>query len=240
MTDGPAMNGLGATGALYRLMNWMSPAFPIGSFSYSQGLETAVTHGEVEDRDSLVAWIAASTRHGPGLLDAVGVRQTMQVAAARNAAAMRRLTAELIALAGSAELRAQTLAQGRAFREAIDTAWALPAEAEAAFQAVLADPSPIPLPVAFGLAANGHAVPADLATQAYLSEYAANLVSAGVRLIPLGQRDGQRAIAALEPVIMETCSVSAALTLDTVFTSAPAIDLAGIQHETLYTRLFRS
>jgi urease accessory protein len=219
--------------ALYRLMTWFSPAYPVGSFSYSHGLETAVADGAVTDRDALVAWIGTALRHGAGMTDAVLFRAAWTAAAEVDDGALEDAMRLGCALTPTAELRLQTLAQGRAFLDATREAW--PCTALKAL-----DEGDVPLPVAAGAACAGHGVPIDDGLAAFLTEYAANLVSAGVRLVPLGQRDGQRAIAALEPVIAEVVAGSAELTLDTMGSATPVIDLAGMRHETQYTRLFRS
>jgi len=220
---------------LYRLMSWMSPAFPVGAYAYSHGLETDVVEGLVTDRAALTGWIDALLRHGAGLLDAVALREAYQ---ASTQDALQAIGDELIALTGSAEGRTQTLVQGRAFLEATDDAW--PTSGKAGVAGQVEEPVSLPLPVAVGRVCAAHDIPLDAAVQAYLSEFAANLVSAGVRLVPLGQRDGQRAIAALEQPVLDVAEASRGFTLATVATSAPAIDLACLQHETLYTRLFRS
>jgi urease accessory protein len=218
---------------LYRLMTWFSPAYPVGSFSYSHGLETAVADGAVTDRDALVAWIATALRHGAGITDAVLFRAAWTAAAEVDDGALEDAMRLGCVLTPTAELRQQTLAQGRAFLDATREAWPC-----AALKAL--DEGEVPLPVAAGAACAGHGVAVEDGLAAFLTEYAANLVSAGVRLIPLGQRDGQRAIAALEPIIAEVVAGSAALTLETAGSATPAIDLAGMRHETQYTRLFRS
>jgi urease accessory protein len=219
--------------ALYRLMTWFSPSYPVGSFSYSHGLETAVADGAVADRETLVAWVVAALRHGPGMTDAVLFRAAWTATAEVDDGALEDAVRLGRVLTPTAELRLQTLSQGRAFLDATREAWPC-----AALKAL--DGEDIPLPVAAGAVCAGHDVPLEEGLSAFLTEYAANLVSAGLRLIPLGQRDGQRAIAALEPVIADTVSASAGPTLETVGGAAPVIDLAGMRHETQYTRLFRS
>jgi urease accessory protein len=98
----------------------------------------------------------------------------------------------------------------------------------------------IALPVAVAVACAGHGVPLDLALPARLQAFAANLISAGVRLIPLGQTDGQRLLAALEPVVAATAVRARAVPLAEVGGAAFRADIASMRHETQYTRLFRS
>ena len=96
------------------------------------------------------------------------------------------------------------------------------------------------LPVVVGVAAAAHGVPVAAALTAYLHAFAGTIVSAGVRLIPLGQSDGQRVIAALERVIAATAADIVATPLDEIGTAAPLVDWCSMRHETQYTRLFRS
>jgi urease accessory protein len=224
-------------GELYRLMTWLSPAYPVGSFSYSGGLETAVADGQVGDRASLLDWIVTCLRHGSGWIDA-WLFAVAHGAAADEDVALLAETAELgYAMTPSAENRLQTTNQGEAFLIATRDAWPCPELdlLEGAEQA-----TPIVFPVAVAMACAGHGIPVRIGLGAYLTEFSANLVSAGMRLIPLGQRDGQRAIATLEPVVAETAEQAIASSGEETGTCATVIDIASMRHETLHTRLFRS
>ena len=99
---------------------------------------------------------------------------------------------------------------------------------------------PVAYPVAVGVAAAGHGIAARSALNAYLHAVIANFVSAGVRLIPLGQTDGQRLLAALEPIVAATAARALTTKLDDVGSAAFRADIASMRHETQYTRLFRS
>jgi urease accessory protein len=148
-----------------------------------------------------------------------------------------RAVAELAAaLAPSKERHLETTAQGNAFVEATRAAWPTPAldRLKKIWDGAVA------YPVAVAAAASGHGVARQAALAAFLQAIAANWVSAGVRLIPLGQTDGQRVLAALEPVIATTARRALAATLDDIGSSAFRADLASARHETQYTRLFRS
>lgn len=220
---------------LYRLMTWLSPSFPVGSFSYSHGLETAIDDGKIGDREELVAWIATLLRHGAGRTDAVLLHAAWEAAERDDRTELFRVASVGAVLVPTAEIAHQTAAQGAAFMAAAGDAWPAPL-----LEQLVDDCSRVVFPVAVGVASAAHGVPVDLTTTAYLTEFAANLVSAGMRLIPLGQRDGQRAIAALEPVVELTRLSSANLTVDTVGGATPTADLTSMRHETQYTRLFRS
>lgn len=224
-------------GDLYRLMTWLSPAYPVGSFSYSGGLETAVADGRVIDRESLLDWIVTSLRHGAGWIDA-WLFAVAHAAAANGDKALLSETAELgYAMTPSAETRLQTTSQGEAFLIATRDAWPCP---ELDLLGEGDEDIPIVFPIAVAMACAGHGVPVRAGVGAYLTEFSANLVSAGMRLVPLGQRDGQRAIAALEPVVAETSEQAIASAAEPVGSCAAVIDIASMRHETLHTRLFRS
>ena len=213
--------------ALYRLLTWLSPAYPVGAYSYSHGIEYSVETGLVRDGDALVDWVAHAVMHGAGLTDA-----------ALLAASWR--GEDVLALAdawrGSAEMALEARAQGAAFLAATRAAWPHAALDELALRAR----REVALPVAVGVAARAHSVPLEVTLTAYLHAFAANLVSAGVRLIPLGQTEGQRAIAALEPAIVAAARIARDTKLDEIGTASPMIDWCSMKHETQYTRLFRS
>jgi urease accessory protein len=216
--------------SLYRLMTWLSPAYPVGAYSYSHGIEYAVEVELVRDRETLCDWVAHAVAHGAGLTDAA------LLAAAWRGDDLDEVCALANAWRGSAEMALESRAQGAAFLAATRAAWPHPALDELA----LRSRGEAALPVAVGVAAKAHGVALDATLTAYLHAFASNLVSAGMRLIPLGQTEGQRAIAALEPAI--TASARAALTtpLDEIGTASPMIDWCSMRHETQYTRLFRS
>jgi len=225
-----------AAPALYRLMAWLSPAYPVGSFSYSGGLEWAVAAGDVIDAETLRRWLKVVIGAGGGFCDAVLFVHAHAAAAAEDDAALRAVTELAAALAPCKERHLETTAQGGAFIAATRAAWPCAAleRLKAAWDGTIA------YPVAVAVAAAGHGVPVEAALSAYLQALAANLVSAGIRLIPLGQTDGQRVLAALESDIGATVQRALALPLDEVGSAAFRADLAGMRHETQYTRLFRS
>jgi urease accessory protein len=220
-------------GALYRLLSWMSPAYPIGGFSYSHGLEWAVEAGLLTTAEDLRVWVATILGQGSGQVDAA------LFAAAYRAERDPELdeVAELgAALRGTRELALESAQQGAAFLTITRAAWPHPRlDAFAERHAGEA-----PLPVAVGLAAAAHGVPLEPALTAYLHAFGSGLVSAGIRLVPLGQTDGQRVIAALEPVIVDAARRALTTPLDRIGAATPVVDLSSMQHETQHTRLFRS
>jgi urease accessory protein len=222
--------------SLYRLMAWLSPAYPVGAFSYSGGIEWAVETGDIRNAASLRDWLVALLVHGAGFCDAVLFAHAHRAVAGDDRVRLREIAELAAALTPSKERHLETTAQGAAFVEATRAAWPCPAldELRAAWD------GPVAYPVAVAVAAAGHQIACEAALAAYLQALAANWVSAGVRLIPLGQSDGQRVLAALEPVVIDVARGALAASLDDIGSSAFRADIAGIRHETQYTRLFRS
>jgi urease accessory protein len=262
----PADEPAGAPGGnpgLYRLLAWLSPGFPIGAFSYSHGLETAVADGTVSDRASLEHWVRAIIAHGSGRIDADILRDAYRAAAAGDLAALDRANRQGVAFRATAELALESAQQGAAFLSTCRAAWPDPHSK--------ANPSPPnggrgqdeggcagnrPLTptlspgggegeevchtAVFGAAAARAGIALPDALLGYLQAFAANLVSAGLRLGLIGQTDGQRILARLEPVV--AAAAAATMVRDPADFGAAtfAADLASMAHETLYTRLFRS
>jgi urease accessory protein len=223
--------------ALYRVLAWLSPSYPVGAYSYSHGLEWTVEAGLVRDRAGLVAWLAAVLRHGGGWLDAVLLAHGHAAATVRDEAGWQELRRLAWAWTGTAELALETRAQGEAFAAASVASWP---DADGRLERLLAGEPPPTYPLAVAAASACHGVPLAPALQGYLQAFAANLVSAAVRLVPLGQTDGQRTVAALEPVVAEVVSLAPACPLDELGTATLMVDLGSMRHESQYTRLFRS
>jgi urease accessory protein len=221
---------------LYRLMAWLSPAYPVGAFSYSGGIEWAVESGDITNAETLKRWLAVVMAEGGGFSDAVFFVHAHRAIEANDGKALRAVAELAAAFAPSKERHLETTAQGRAFVEATRAAW----PCAALDRLAAAWDGPVAYPVAVGVAAAGHGVAVEPALGAYLHAVVANLISAGVRLIPLGQTDGQRLLAAFEPVVAATAARALATPLDQVGGAAFRADLASMHHETQYTRLFRS
>jgi urease accessory protein len=223
-------------GALYRLMTWLSPSYPLGAFSYSHGLEYAVETGLVRDRGALEAWVATAVSAGAGRSDGALLVAAWRAAAAQDPIALDAAAELAFAWRGTAETALESHAQGAAFLVTTRAAWPHPWLDALAVR----HRGEVALPIAVGTAAAAHEVPLVAAVTAYLHAFAATLVSAGIRLIPLGQSDGQRALAALEPVIAGVVASVLTMPLDDIGTATPVIDHCSMRHETQYTRLFRS
>ena len=222
--------------ALYRLMTWMSPAYPVGAFSYSGGIEWAVEAGDIRSADTLCHWLATMIGHGSVCCDAAMFVHAHRAAAAGDDRTLAAVAELATAFIGSKERFLETTAQGHAFLQITRTAWPTPAldRLTAAWN------GPLAYPVVVAAACAGHGITIVPALQAFLHSVASNLVSAGVRLIPLGQTDGQRVLAALEAPIAQTAARALVTAIDDIGTATPRADIAGMHHETQYTRLFRS
>jgi urease accessory protein len=228
---------LGADG-LYRLMAWLSPAFPVGAFSYSHGLEAAIARGLIVDRDSLEDWIAAILEFGSGASDALLFRAAH---AARDDGVLGAVIALGAAWRGTAELAHESAAQGAAFLTAAAASWPSPAIAQCRR---VADAAGYPVAYAVAVGAASRDLPLDSALGAFLQATAANLVSAGMRLIPLGQTAGQIAIARLAVAVAHAVDAACTGALDDLprrlGSAAVQVEIQSMQHETQYTRLFRT
>jgi urease accessory protein len=214
------------SGALLRLLAWLSPGFPTGAYAYSHGIEWAVAAGDIADPRTLLAWLTDLLRHGSGRNDAILLRQAHR--AVRDPVRLKEIAECAAALAPSRERRAETLDTGRAFAAAA-AAWSCPEF-----------PADIAYPVAVGALAAWHDIPEDDAALGYLHAFTANLISAAVRLIPLGQSAGLEVLAAIEPEILAAANAAGGAGLDDLGGCTWRADLAAMRHETQYTRLFRS
>lgn len=213
------------------VMAWFSPACPIGAFSYSHGVERLNEDGVVADRPGAEAAIRLALTDGSGRSDAILLAHAYRAVAGDDEAAFHEVRTLALALVPSMERREETVYQGNAFATIVDAAWP---------GAGALSGDDVPLPVAVGAAGALHGVPLVPLAQAFLGAFAANLVSAAVRLVPLGQTDGQRLTATLAPVAAAVAVEAVALPLDAVGGAAIGLDLASMRHECQEVRLFRS
>ncbi|MFG1423983.1 urease accessory protein UreF [Roseixanthobacter liquoris] len=218
------------------LLVWLSPAFPVGAYAYSHALEWAVEAGDIRAEASLADWLETLLFHGLGRNDGILFAQAMAAAGEGDSVRLVEVNALAVALAPSAELRLETCQQGRSFLDAVCAAWREPGLLA---QAALLD-GEIAYPVAVGLAAAAHGVPAAPALEAFLLAMMQNLVSAAIRLAPIGQTAGTRVVAALAPKVRGLAAQVRTLTLDDLGSATFRADLGSFRHETQYTRLFRS
>jgi urease accessory protein len=225
--------------AALRLQSWLSPAFPVGAFSYSHGLEQAAEFGWVTDRDSLIAWLEADLRFGAGRNEAIFLAAAWRMVHANDDAALLETGKLSAAMRGSAELALESTASGAAFLRTIRLAWPHK-RLDALAQGLKAEKIEPTLPIIFGATCAAHGVDLAQALPLYLHATAANLVSAALRLLQIGQTDGQLAIRALEQAAIDVANETMSATLDDLGSAALMVDMASLAHETQYTRLFRS
>lgn len=218
------------------LLVWLSPAFPVGAFAYSHGLEWAHEAGDIHDLESCKNWIADLVSHGSGRNDAILLGSSWRAARDKNSVALNAIIDLSLALQPSSERYLESTMQGKAFLTTARTAWPHHVLNEIA-QDVQGD---IAYPVAVGLVSAAYEMPLPRVLDAFLLAFVSNLVSACVRLGAIGQTDGQRVIAALLPLIREEAGKAESATLDDLGSSVFRSDLASLHHETQYTRLFRS
>ena len=222
---------------LYRLLAWLSPAYPIGAFSYSHGVETAVEEGFIKDRASLVAWLESVLRRGTGAVDGALFAAAWRAATAEDWPAFDAIAERAAAWRGTSEMALESRQQGGSFLSITRTAWPHPA-LDAAHERLGGE---LALPVAVALAAAAHGIALEQALAGYLHAFTANLISAALRTVPLGQTDGQLALAALERAVNAAAQAAMVVaSLDEVGTGTPLLDWCSLRHETQYTRLFRS
>ena len=222
--------------ALYRLMTWLSPAYPVGAFAYSGGIEWAVESGDIVDADNLRGWIESLLAVGPGLTDGILFSHAHRALSRGDDTALFTVAELAAALVATRERFQETTTLGRAFLEVTQAAW--PCAALAKLSQIW--PGPIAYPVAVAAACAGHDIALPPALQAVLTAIAANWISAGLRLIPLGHTDGQHLVRALEPAVATATQRALAASLDDIGSATFRADIAGARHETQYTRLFRS
>ena len=218
------------------LQVWLSPAFPVGAFAYSHGLEKAAEFGWIKDRATLEAWLADLVADGGLRNDLIFLASAWRAVSQRDDAGLTEVAELALAFQPSAERYLETTQQGRSFLGQIDAAWPTPV----LVRLKSAHGREIAYPIALGLAAAAHDVPLADALRAYALAFTSNLVSAAIRLSVVGQTDGQRIIASLFPALDVAARFAATAMLDELGGAAFRSDIASLAHETQYTRLFRS
>lgn len=214
------------------LLAWLSPSYPVGSYAYSHTLEWAVEVGDVTNEETLVSWLMDVLTLGFGWNDAILLSHAYRAVMTTDGARLEEVNELALALSPSAELYLETSQQGRSFLDATCAAWPSPS--------LLSIKGDVAFPVAMGMAAAAHNIPLTTTAPAYLFALVQALVSAAIRLAPIGQTSGIRACAALLPVIRRVAQTSIEEPLDRVGGSTFRADLGSFYHENQYTRLFRS
>ena len=225
--------------ALLRLQSWLSPAFPTGSYSYSHGLEWAIEAAHVNDRESLVDWLEADLCYGSGRNEAIFFSEAWRSARDNDRTRLFEIAELAAAFRGTSEFALESSQQATACLATLRRVW--PDRLLDALSQWLSERHVVPaLTVVLGVRSAREGIPVGLALPAYLQSYLANLVTAGVRLIPLGQTDGQLAVAALEAAVLAAGAQARNAAIDDLGSAAFMVDLVSAAHEIQYTRLFRS
>jgi len=222
-----------------RLQSWLSPAFPIGAYSYSHGLEWAVEEGCVHDRASLVDWLTADLRYGSGRNEAIFFSEAWSSAMDSNRVKLLEIAELAATFRGTSEFALESSQQASACTAILSQVWPDPL-LDWLTETLANRRIPLCLAVVLGICSAKQGIPMILALPAFLQSYIANLATAGVRLVPLGQTDGQLAIAALEDAVLATSADAANATTSDLGSAGFMVDVASMAHETQYTRLFRS
>jgi urease accessory protein len=225
--------------ALLRLQSWLSPAFPAGSYSYSHGLEWAVEAGHINDRKGLVDWLEADLCYGSGRNEAIFFSEAWRCAVGDNRLKLFEVAELAAAFRGTSEFALESSQQGTAYLATLRRVW--PDRVLDWLSETLSRRHVQPaVAIVLGARSARQGIPIGAALAAFLQSYVTNWVTAGVRLIPLGQTDGQLTVAELEESVLAVCAQSKNATIDDLGSAAIAVDLASAAHETQYTRLFRS
>ncbi|WP_227272449.1 urease accessory protein UreF [Roseobacter weihaiensis] len=211
------------TDAFLTLTQWLSPGFPVGAFAYSHGLEHVIDTGEIRDARTLKTWLEDILRHGSARNDVI------LLTAAYNAAPQQvdEIDAIARAFASSHERQVETVDQGAAFARTVDAIWGT-------------DVGALCYPVAVGRAARAEALPLPQTAEIYTHAFVANLVSAAVRLVPLGQTEGQTLLAQCAPLIRAVAELGRTAQLEDLASCCFATDIAAMRHETQYAKVFRT
>jgi len=224
---------------LLRLQSWLSPAFPTGSYSYSHGIESAVEAGYINNLESLVDWLEVDLRYGSGRNEGIFFNEAWRYATEGHRAKLFEVAELAAAFRGTSEFALESSQQAAACVAMLSQVW--PDHILHWLSEILSARKIQPaLAVVLGVRSARQGIPVDVALPAFLQSYTANLVTAGVRLIPLGQTNGQIAIAELEKAVLAVSVQTREATVDDLGSAALMVDLASVAHETQYTRLFRS
>lgn len=225
-----------AAAELFRLMTWLSPAYPIGAFAYSSGIEWAVETGDISDAMSLRHWLEAMLVLGSGINDGIFFSHAYRAVDGGDERALVHVAELAASFVPTRERFQETTALGRAFLEVTQAAWPC-----AALQK-LRDcwQGPVAYPIAVAAACAGHAIALDSALHGLLTALSSSWISAAMRLVPLGHTESQRVLRSLEPTVSATTRRALSASLDELASATFRADIASARHETQYTRLFRS
>ena len=203
------------------VMQWMSPAFPIGAFAYSHGLELAIDKDQVSNGEKLQKWITDLLEYGSLRTDSIFISLILR---GHDAKKMNELS---MALCPAGERLLETKLQGSAFAKVIEDVWQQ-------------DIGELSLPIAVALAAKNQSIEQDLILPAYLHAFCSNLISAAIRLIPIGQTEGQRIMLELYPTISDLVKTASESEIDDLNSACFFSDVSAMEHEYLQPRIFKT
>ena len=206
---------------LITLMQWLSPAFPIGGFAYSHGLEWAINKGHVSNREELQKWISDLLEYGSLKNDAILINLVLQ------GSDPKEINELAMALCPANERLSETKLQGGAFCKIMGDVWNLEIDN-------------LTLPIALALAAKNESIDQNLVVPAYLHSFCSNLISVAMRLIPIGQTDGQKTLRELSPLISDSVRAVAKSDKDDLGSACFLSDVSAMQHEYLQPRVFKT
>ena len=224
--------------ALLRQQTWLSPAFPIGAYSYSHGLEWAIEAGQICDRETLVDWLEADLCYGSGRNEAIFFNEAWASASEDDRPRLLHVAELAVVFRSTSEFALESVQQSVACLGTLRRVWS-----DRLLDWLSDTLGKLNLPPALAVVPDRAAtqcIPVGLALPAFLQSFVANLVNAGVRLLPLGQTDGQLALAQLEEAVLAASVDATQATLGDLGSAAFMVDLFSMAHETQYTRLFRS
>lgn len=220
--------------ALLKLLQLASPALPVGAFSYSEGLETLVENGTITTANAVSDWITQELRYGSVRLEAATLVRAYQAFQGQDLTALHYWNCWLSAVRETEELRQQSWQMGRGLTRMVE-------QIEPGLRdAIATTGTPCNFAVAFGFTAAHWQIDLESSVLGYLQSWTTNLVNAAIKLVPLGQTTGQQLLLTLYPTLTETAQEVLTLQDDQLESSGWGLSLASMQHETLYSRLFRS
>ncbi|MEB3181299.1 MAG: urease accessory protein UreF [Nostocaceae cyanobacterium] len=216
------------------LLQLASPALPVGAYSYSEGLETLVDSGTINSEGSLKHWLEAELRYGAIRLEAAVMVRAYHALVEDDLPALSYWNAWLSAARETEELRNSSWQMGRSLMRLLG-------ELQPQIMPIINTiGNPCNYAIAFGIASASWQINISLALLGYLHSWATNLITAGIKLIPLGQTAGQKLLLDLQANLIATVEEVIGLDDDDLSCCSWGLSLASMKHETLYTRLFRS
>lgn len=222
--------------SIYKLQTWFSPSYPVGAYTYSHGLENAFENAHITNVTEAIDWISDIITQGNGFADAVFLTEAFNAAVDKDDQKLIEITEYAVAFCGTKELRLESESQGAAFLTIIQNVETNPE----LWKIINLWQGAYPYAVVVGAAAGAEGIELNALITAFLHGFVSNMSSALVRIVPFGQTDGQRIISALAPIVEQVTEQAISTDYKNLTTSTMMVDLTSMQHETQYTRLFRS